>query len=110
MIHLLNFLAGCVNWLFYRSSKRSESSLSGELQSLSHCSTPWTCSKSETGLHGIREGIHESRTGFEDRVGASGGSLPGVGLSLDHIHATRACVVHDAQPLRHARRFLASGN
>ena len=84
--------------------------MSGELHSLSHCSTLWTCSKSETSRVARYWGIDESRTGFEDGVGAGGSCLPGVGLSLGDIYATRACVVHDAQPLRHARRFLASGN
>ena len=59
-------------------------------------------------MHGIREGIHESRTGFEDRVGAGGIALFRFSLPLGDVYATRACVVYDAQPLRHARRLLAS--
>jgi hypothetical protein len=58
----------------------------------------------------MREGIHESRTGFEDRVGAGGTALFGSGLPFGYIYATRACIVYDAKPLRHARSFLASGN
>jgi hypothetical protein len=61
-------------------------------------------------LHGIRDDIHESRTGSEDRVGIGGIALFGFNLSLGGVYATRACVVYDVQPLCHARRFLACGN
>src|SRR5260370_40660352 len=111
MAHLLNLLAICVKWHLRRSSNTSDSSLTAELHSLSHCSTAWTCSKSKTsGVGRYSGGIHESRTGFEDRGGAGGIALLGFSFSLGDVYATRACVLYDAQPLRHARRVLAFSN
>lgn len=81
------------------------------LHSLSQCSTAWAGSKSDTSRVALYPGgLHESRTGFEDRVSAGGTALLGFSFSLGDVYATRACVIYDAQPLRHARRLLASSN
>jgi hypothetical protein len=61
-------------------------------------------------LHGMREGINESRSGFEDCIGVGRIALFGASLSLDDVCATRPCVVDDVQHLCYARRFLASRN
>src|ERR1017187_10875726 len=59
---------------------------------------------------GMREGINETRSGFEDCAGAGRIALFGVSLSLDHVCAARPWDVDDVQHLCHARGFPASRN
>src|SRR5260370_12635040 len=102
MAHLLNLLAICVKWHLRRSSNTSDSSLTAELHSLSHCSTAWTCSKSKaSGVARYSGGIHESRTGFEDRVGAGGVPLLAFSLSLVDLYAPLAPPCYIPPPFSH---------